>query len=557
VYYAGDSERSMALLRAWIERAKSIGDNATSAELLICLSRLQNTAGDEPGAHRSHAEALALEIPEDRIHARGILAAERVSIAYMSGHNWEAVALASETLPLAEAAGDFEIAIHVLTDRAASLTQLGRFDEAAADFERISGLQSNQRSVFEMGVTITNRAWALAESGELDAGEALLRDGLRIAAELGVSGDWDRWNLAALGLIATLRGAWEEAVEIIDRSRDQGIVGIPLMVVEHATAMLAARRGDATRAAEALRGARAITIGVEGHEPWLELTAAQLARDAGDARGRLAHVEAGLAALEGRDMLAWWSWLATHGASASADLAEASHGRMAGIASKEMSAQARSYAVIAEELASGERIPGSRSTRLTRANAAFAAAEANRAEGQDDPAAWAAVATAFEDLGYRPQIAELRYREAAASLRHGDRTRAREALRVAHSTAIDSGMVTLERRITELGHAGRLDLDAALDAGRDAASVDAAPAAARATGDPWGLTEREREVLALVAAGRTNGQIGAALFISTKTASVHVTHILDKLGVSSRTEAALLANQAGLLDPSVDGVHTG
>ena len=557
-YYAGDWRRAMALLRAWIDRAKSHGDNATSVELLICLARLQNTVGDDSASRMTYAEADALEIPEERIHARGILAAERVSKAYLGSRNRDAVALASETLPLAEASGDIEIVIHLLTDRAASLTQLGRFDEAAADFARIASLQSNQRSVFEMGVTITNRAWALAEAGELGAAEALLRDGLRIAADLGVSGDWDPWNLGVLAFIATMRGDWEQAVEVIDRSRASGIAGYPLHIVEGVTALLAARRGDASRAAGALEGARASAVGLEGTEPWLELTAAQLARDAGDARERLARVDAGLAALEGRDLLAVWSWLAAHGASASADLAEASHGRMASVTSREMSVQAHRFAEIADDVATGRHTPGSRSTRLTRANAAFAAGEADRAEGRDDPLAWAATAAAFEDLGYRPQVAELRYREAAASLRNGDRGRAREALRAASATAIDAGMVTLERRITALAHAGRLDIDASFEAGREAeAASDAASGVASRTEDPWGLTEREREVLALVAAGRTNGQIGAALFISTKTASVHVTHILDKLGVSSRTEAAILAIQAGLLNPVTDRIHIG
>jgi DNA-binding CsgD family transcriptional regulator len=554
VHYAGDLQRSKALLRAWIERAKANGDNATAVELLIRLSRLQNTAGDETASHLTFAEAAALDVPEERIHARVILASERVSEAYLDSHNRDAVALASETLPLAEAAGDTEIVIRMLTDRGTSLTQLGRFDEAAADFARAEGLQSTQQSVFELGVTFTNRGWALAEAGELDSGEALLRDGLRIAADLGVSGDWDPWNLSVLGFIATMRGNQEQAVEFLDRTRASGIRGVPLFIVELASAMLAARRGDAFGASEALQRARADTIGLEGLQAYLELTAAHVAQDAGDARERLVRVDAGLAALEGRDLLATWSWLAAHGASAAADLAEASHGRTAAVASREMTVKAHGYAAIASEVATGQRLPGSRPTRLTRANAAFAAAEAERAEGQDDPAAWAAVAAAFEELGYRPQVAELRHREAAASLRRGDRTRARDALRVALSTAIDAGMVTLGRRITALARAGRLDLDA----GRGAETVgDAAPAAAPATGDPWGLTEREREVLALVAAGRTNGQIGAALFISTKTASVHVTHILDKLGVSSRTEAALLAIHAGLLDPAADGAHIG
>ena len=119
-------------------------------------------------------------------------------------------------------------------------------------------------------------------------------------------------------------------------------------------------------------------------------------------------------------------------------------------------------------------------------------------------------------------------------------------------------MVTLQRPITALAQAGRLDLEVEDGDGPVAvAADDEASAAATPSKDPWGLTEREREVLALVTTGRTNGQIGAALFVGTKTASVHVTHILVKLGVSSRTEAALIAIQAGLVNPPADGVGLG
>jgi DNA-binding NarL/FixJ family response regulator len=64
---------------------------------------------------------------------------------------------------------------------------------------------------------------------------------------------------------------------------------------------------------------------------------------------------------------------------------------------------------------------------------------------------------------------------------------------------------------------------------------------------PYGLTEREVLVLRLIVAGRSNRQIGAELFISPKTASVHVTNILRKLGVSTRAQAAALAERAGLV----------
>jgi DNA-binding NarL/FixJ family response regulator len=65
-------------------------------------------------------------------------------------------------------------------------------------------------------------------------------------------------------------------------------------------------------------------------------------------------------------------------------------------------------------------------------------------------------------------------------------------------------------------------------------------------GDPFGLTPREREVLELVAAGRTNRQIGEELFMSEKTASVHVSRILAKLEVSTRGEAGAVAHRLGL-----------
>ena len=63
------------------------------------------------------------------------------------------------------------------------------------------------------------------------------------------------------------------------------------------------------------------------------------------------------------------------------------------------------------------------------------------------------------------------------------------------------------------------------------------------------LTPRELEVLRLVADGRSNRQIGAALYISDKTASVHVSNLMAKLGATSRTEAAAVAYRSGLLSP--------
>jgi DNA-binding NarL/FixJ family response regulator len=73
--------------------------------------------------------------------------------------------------------------------------------------------------------------------------------------------------------------------------------------------------------------------------------------------------------------------------------------------------------------------------------------------------------------------------------------------------------------------------------------VVSAPAA-----DGHGLTAREREVLALLVEGHTNKRIAERLFISESTAGVHVSNILGKLGVTTRTEAATVAARLGLVD---------
>ncbi|WP_344405651.1 response regulator transcription factor, partial [Actinomadura nitritigenes] len=92
-----------------------------------------------------------------------------------------------------------------------------------------------------------------------------------------------------------------------------------------------------------------------------------------------------------------------------------------------------------------------------------------------------------------------------------------------------------------LGALRDLGARARLDTGRAASPASPGPAGPFAA-----LTAREREVLKLVAEGRNNREIAAALFISPKTASVHVSNILAKLNVSGRTQAAALALREGL-----------
>lgn len=174
---------------------------------------------------------------------------------------------------------------------------------------------------------------------------------------------------------------------------------------------------------------------------------------------------------------------------------------------------------------------------LWEAYAQWTRAELLRAEGRDTPGSWFPVVAAFECLDRPYDLARLRHRLAAALLAEGgddERDRAGELLRLAAAVAAHLGARPLADAVARLAQRARLTL---AGAGRRA---PADPAAA------LGLTSRERDVLGLVAAGRTNRQIAEELFISPKTASVHVSNILSKLGVSGRGEAAAVAHRLGL-----------
>ncbi len=176
------------------------------------------------------------------------------------------------------------------------------------------------------------------------------------------------------------------------------------------------------------------------------------------------------------------------------------------------------------------------------------AAERARIEGRSEPELWAAVAAAAADNHQPYDQARMLYREAEAWLQIGrDRTRAVTALTAARAIAESLRAAPLLHAIDQLALRGRLALpDPSTDVEGPPTATDAEAASPAQAGVR--LSPREREVLALVALGHTNREIAAALFISHKTASVHVTHILDKLGVASRVEAALLAARAGMLD---------
>jgi len=160
---------------------------------------------------------------------------------------------------------------------------------------------------------------------------------------------------------------------------------------------------------------------------------------------------------------------------------------------------------------------------------ARAEAEWGRVQGRNDPQAWRLVVDTFSPA-FVYETARSRWRLAEALAEAGQRAEAEQEWSQAVQVADELGAAPLRSALADLGRRARL--------GRQAGGG--------ASGVLSGLTSREREVLRLLVAGRSNREIAAALFIAPKTASVHVSNILGKLGAASRTEAAAIALQAGL-----------
>ncbi|HEX8928581.1 MAG TPA: response regulator transcription factor, partial [Actinomycetota bacterium] len=328
-------------------------------------------------------------------------------------------------------------------------------------------------------------------------------------------------------------GSWEEAARLAASIDDCGPAAAGVLAV---TMYVEVAMGG-EHAAERLEQLRRI-----GHDDgWVSYMTAgngiDLATWQGDPDRARELVGAILAELDAADER-WelsYIWPATQGLAAEADRAE--RARAAGdeaVAAEAVQAGLelleRARAAERQSRAVGRQVGPEAVAWLARAEA-----EATRLEGRTDPDRWAASAEAF-GYGHVYEQARSRWRLAEALLAAGRREEARQAAVAAHRIAERLGAAPLRSRVEALARRGRLDIGVGTVEGDSSA----------------GLTPREREVLRLVAAGRSNKQIADALYISRKTASVHVSNILTKLGVHSRGEAAASARRLGL-DGAVDG----
>jgi DNA-binding NarL/FixJ family response regulator len=162
-------------------------------------------------------------------------------------------------------------------------------------------------------------------------------------------------------------------------------------------------------------------------------------------------------------------------------------------------------------------------------------AEYARLTGTNSPEVWEKCLAEFGP-GYVYETARTQWRLAEAMVEAGRRDEAAVVWRAARDTASRLRAAPLGAALDDLARRARLD--PGTRGGHAGGSGGTSPLAA--------LTDREREVLSLLTRGMSNREIGAELFITPKTASVHVSNILGKLGAASRTEAAAIAYREGM-----------
>jgi DNA-binding CsgD family transcriptional regulator len=520
--WAGEPELGLALADealAELEKADDAERLAASLLLRACLRRELLM----PGQLDDLRAALTLASDPTRVRAQVI--AHLCWALRREDRHHEAGQLASELRVLVTQLGDEDLEAESVLLQAAVGAQQGK--------DTTKALQTAQDKASRAGCG-SLEAWAhltaahvLEGRGSHELAIQAGRQGLARARQLGLARQVAAPIAGKLAESLTSAGRWDEALEVIGEilALDQPPLGRahPLLV----RGRIEVARGNLDSAAGTLRELRSLPAGLHA-EAQYALPLARLEIDhrltGGDLAGALAAASAFPDYKLEADPRYPWTLLAT----AMRACAEA-----AGVRLPPGAADPQQLAEDLRQRAAGT----ARLTPLHEAYAATVAAEAARAEGHRNPALWATAADAWEALG-QPHLQAYALIRAAAAAADADRAEAARKLQQAAELARQLAAQPLEQQIGQLARRARIQLSGPV--GRDA----------DATAAPFGLTTREQEVLLLVAAGRSNREIAAELFISPRTASVHVSNILGKLGVASRGEASAAAHRLHLFDPS-------
>jgi DNA-binding CsgD family transcriptional regulator/tetratricopeptide (TPR) repeat protein len=523
-YLSGDPERAVAEASRAIELADT-GRERTRVGLLHERRGRYAWSAGYPYADVLQDFSAAVElVPDEPMSPRArVLAA--MGQALMLGHRFgEAIGITERALAVARAAGSPpEIVAHALSTLGVSRAYTGDVAEG------IRLAEESVRVAAQVHTEDLHRAYGnlscVLMLEDLQRAARVAREGAEIANRDGLATTQGNFLIgnAAVSLVAL--GDWAQADALLaDAVTGPATAPVSTGNLLVTSVVLAAWRGDRSAADRDLAQIDAVLVR-GGHADMRSRLAVAAAEAATWSRAYAAaqgYVIAAADADAGTDDLDMRPHVAAVGLRLAAEWPASEPGTelQRSILSRRM------LALLADPRC--RNAPG----RQGRAYLQTAEAEASRLNSAGDPAIWRAAVEAWEAVPAPHRVAYARLRLAEALLgRPGQRQQAQAELAAAREVAVRLGARALAEEVEHVAIRARL-----------------VPAMAGTPGpaDHFGLTQRERDVLGLVCAGCTNRQIAARLFISPKTAGLHVSHILAKLGVTTRGEAAALAHRLGL-----------
>jgi DNA-binding CsgD family transcriptional regulator/tetratricopeptide (TPR) repeat protein len=495
-------------------------------------------SGDREAAEAAVAEALNLIPPDPPSAARARALAQAAGLRLFRGDATTARAMAQEAIDVARAA-------HASSEEALGRGILGWAEAVTGQVARgiatyREGLAIAERLGGAEGIALghANLAALLDRVGRTQESLEAAREGYAIARRLGVARTYGGDLIGHVAKALFDLGRWDEAAAAADEGLELDPVGAAAIWLHVNRARVDTNQGRFLEAGDHLRRADSLAASGTGPDRYrgpLASATAELAVWQGQLDTVRAIADAALASVDTTAPVdPAMGWLAWHVLRAEADGATAARARHDDAALDESEQR---VARITDVLVGGDDVGAGGDSRRA-ALAGLCRGEIGRLRGDPSVAGWDRTAAAWEAIGRPAPAAYARFRAAEALLAsHGDRATAAAALREAHAATARLGASPLGREIEQLARHARIDMpDAAVLEGGDA-------------GERLGLTDREAEVIRLVAAGRSNQEIADTLFITRKTASVHVSNIIGKLGVANRVEVAAVAHRLGIEGP--------